>query len=319
MQSSYTTYVSSQNRIFPLLFDIADYELSRRRSTFNSFSRTQFNQFSNDIENVHDTIHGNLGGNGHMSYVPYSAFDPIFWLHHNNIDRLTAMFQAANPGMVLSPGRGVGTFARPNPSQDDINTQLYPFRRLDGAWWTSNDASRPSSMWANGYGYPEVPCSYSGRSASDLDTFTTTQINDLYSSNVAVNKKNKNKKRQSTPVVQSVEWDARVIVDQSELAGTFIIYVYLGTPEADYNLWPLSGKEVGSLSSLGFPDRKKKARIRSATIPLTAWLEDNGIEGDRAYIADFIEKKLTWVVLNVRILFALCQMSTLSSEANFNL
>ena len=39
------------------------------------------------IEDIHNTVHGITGGGdkhilGHMSSFDYSAFDPIFWLHH---------------------------------------------------------------------------------------------------------------------------------------------------------------------------------------------------------------------------------------------
>ncbi|KUI74465.1 Tyrosinase [Cytospora mali] len=38
-----------------------------------------------------------LWGAGHMAEVPVAAFDPIFWLHHSNIDRLNAIWQSLNP------------------------------------------------------------------------------------------------------------------------------------------------------------------------------------------------------------------------------
>lgn len=35
------------------------------------------------LEDVHNSIHGMVGGNmGHMAELDYSAFDPVFWLHH---------------------------------------------------------------------------------------------------------------------------------------------------------------------------------------------------------------------------------------------
>ncbi len=35
------------------------------------------------LEDIHNSIHGMVGGNdGHMSELDYSAFDPVFWLHH---------------------------------------------------------------------------------------------------------------------------------------------------------------------------------------------------------------------------------------------
>ena len=44
---------------------------------------------------IHDEIHFAVGGaigdvGGAMSDVPTAAFDPIFWVHHSNIDRLWA-------------------------------------------------------------------------------------------------------------------------------------------------------------------------------------------------------------------------------------
>ena len=32
------------------------------------------------LEDIHNAIHSLVGGTGHMSSVPRSAFDPIFWL-----------------------------------------------------------------------------------------------------------------------------------------------------------------------------------------------------------------------------------------------
>ena len=34
------------------------------------------------MESIHGTIHDTVGGDGPMTWLFYSAFDPIFWLHH---------------------------------------------------------------------------------------------------------------------------------------------------------------------------------------------------------------------------------------------
>ncbi|SCO36199.1 related to tyrosinase precursor [Fusarium fujikuroi] len=55
------------------------------------------------LEYIHNNIHNLTGGSdyatgmGHMSDVPVAAFDPIFWLHHVQIDRLLAIWQCLNP------------------------------------------------------------------------------------------------------------------------------------------------------------------------------------------------------------------------------
>jgi tyrosinase len=61
------------------------------------------------LEEIHDRIHGYIGGPGHMGNTGFSAFDPIFWFHHANIDRLCALWQAVYPGVYVSPGPNFGT------------------------------------------------------------------------------------------------------------------------------------------------------------------------------------------------------------------
>ena len=102
------------------------------------------------VEGFHDQYHGNLGGdNGHMSIVPTAAFDPVFWLHHCNVDRLLAIYHAINPS-VWWPSE----IERTDPPSD---SQLYPFRKAKTAtsteWWTS-DTSKETTAF--GYSYAEL-------------------------------------------------------------------------------------------------------------------------------------------------------------------
>lgn len=53
--------------------------------------KESFTDFSKGLENIHDNIHGWVGGS--MSNVGTAAFDPIFYAHHANIDRLWMMWQ----------------------------------------------------------------------------------------------------------------------------------------------------------------------------------------------------------------------------------
>lgn len=76
---------------------IENNRLNLRDNVYNLFTQcSQFAEFSNDassasdsgchnsLESIHDSIHSLIGGNndGHMTYLWYAAFDPIFWLHH---------------------------------------------------------------------------------------------------------------------------------------------------------------------------------------------------------------------------------------------
>jgi tyrosinase len=54
-----------------------------------------FLDFGAQLEDVHNKIHGWVGGT--MGVVPWSAYDPIFWAHHTNIDRLWRVWQLRHP------------------------------------------------------------------------------------------------------------------------------------------------------------------------------------------------------------------------------
>ncbi|MEC4817015.1 MAG: tyrosinase family protein [Scytonema sp. PMC 1069.18] len=59
---------------------------------------TTYSDYSIALENPHNGLHGWVGGT--MGQVPYAAFDPIFWAHHCNVDRLFAEWQTAHPNII---------------------------------------------------------------------------------------------------------------------------------------------------------------------------------------------------------------------------
>jgi len=58
---------------------------------------------ANNVESIHNGIHNSIGGYGHMQFPEVSGFDPTFWLHHANVDRLFAMWQAVYPESYMIP------------------------------------------------------------------------------------------------------------------------------------------------------------------------------------------------------------------------
>lgn len=69
-----------------------------------SLGKTSYSAFQNALESgaglssshqMHNGLHGWIGGSvGQMSFPSVSPFEPLFYLHHCNIDRLWAMWQA---------------------------------------------------------------------------------------------------------------------------------------------------------------------------------------------------------------------------------
>jgi tyrosinase len=138
-----------------------------------------FTGFSNALEAVHGKIHVYVGQD--MAEFATAAYDPIFWLHHCNVDRLFALYQSTHPDVNMTPRR------RSNPTMmlnagglDDISTPLYPFRHSDGKEWTSNDLKTSQSIFAFGYAYPEVPFRLA---SGGLQTFAIEQTRLLFDPN----------------------------------------------------------------------------------------------------------------------------------------
>ncbi|PVH87416.1 putative tyrosinase [Cadophora sp. DSE1049] len=121
--------------------------------TYNAFSTEGFvkgqppTQYSS-LEDIHGQLHVFSGGSGQMGRVPVAAFDPIFWMHHNNVDRLFAMWQDLYPNKYVQPFRtSAGRLIDPN-------IPLAPFSRdSQGSPWT---AGRCRNLQDLGYTYPEL-------------------------------------------------------------------------------------------------------------------------------------------------------------------
>ncbi|KAL4861988.1 hypothetical protein BDV12DRAFT_179541 [Aspergillus spectabilis] len=110
-----------------------------------------------NIEFIHNNIHWWAGGDGgHMSQIPVATFDPIFWLHHCNIDRLFAIWQELNPDKFFTEGYQ-GDFDQKViglPTTVTPTTPLRPFHKdEEGNYWTSEEVR---DFRALGYSYPDV-------------------------------------------------------------------------------------------------------------------------------------------------------------------
>ncbi|KAF3234581.1 hypothetical protein TWF192_001254 [Orbilia oligospora] len=275
---------------------------TRRKQTYNALtSATTFNFFSNALEKLHNDVHMQVGGNGIMGLISYAAFDPIFWLHHNNIDRLLAIWQAANPGKYLTPDTATSSFKRKvqKTDQDDLDTPLYPWKHPDGEWWTSHDVKDVTNIWKYGYGYPEVPCYYQG-DTNTLDDHATEAINRAYGDIGVPRIKGRAAVKSASIAGRNVtEWDINIIVDQAELPGTFSIYVFLGNPPADPKKWDMSSQKVSTMTLLGNPEVAKMSKLEGMTIPLGPLLAQKGVKGTEKEIQDYLAKYLVWTCMSL--------------------
>ncbi len=60
-----------------------------------AMANNTFNPFAGALEGIHNSGHVWVGGS--MQSVPTAPADPVFWMHHAEIDRIWAEWQAVNP------------------------------------------------------------------------------------------------------------------------------------------------------------------------------------------------------------------------------
>jgi tyrosinase len=258
-----------------------DFGASTRDATYRSFANARYNNYQDTAEGIHGGVHINVGED--MAVVDTAGFDPVFWLHHCQVDRLFAMYQATHPGEAVTPEPRSPTFALGGSGPDDIRTPLFPFRNGDGREWNSDQIKTAQSIFTYGYSYPEVP---QGRSATDLRTFTTGRINALYGPNTATPSFQGARSGAASLPAARREWSINVLADRSDFTGSHRITFFLGS----------SDKPIGQAGifrdATNKPASNKKLNI---TVPVTSALIDEQVSLQPEITVPAL-KGLRWVI-----------------------
>ncbi|EGX45615.1 hypothetical protein AOL_s00169g221 [Orbilia oligospora ATCC 24927] len=254
------------------------------------------------LEGLHDTIHGTTGSGGHMSFVDNAAFDPIFWLHHANMDRLFAIWQAANPGRYTLSGSSAGTYAIPRGTQEHMNLQMPPFRSSENTFHTPAGVTRPESF---GYSYVETLNQTPGNVIAAVNRLysTGTPSGNLGTAVRAAKHKRSNMRRQdakpadtlNTPpsadalttvqdkVVENKkyqDWETEIKVNNAALKSSFNIHVFLGDVPSDSKTWATDKNLVGTHSIITTVDGGHMDSVVGGTVPLTSSLLNKVVAGE---------------------------------------
>ncbi|KAI1006701.1 hypothetical protein K3495_g1516 [Podosphaera aphanis] len=266
-----------------------------KSTDFNGFGSTGTPGTS--IENIHNSLHSYVGARyGHMSYLSYAAYDPIFWLHHANVDRLFALWQVLNPDSYIeSQEYEYGNYVIPPNSIVDANTPLQPFRnQANNQWWTS-ESSRHISTFS--YTYPELQGS---QTPEQLKANVTAAINTLYNpSNAAGRRLIQGVSEQDTT---TREWSVALSVSKFDVGGErFKVLFFLNGVPVSPDDWD-SSKTLAGFAAI-FPPPHSFENITSiklltySEVDLVDSLEQNGLDvNDVPSVVDFLKNKLEWRV-----------------------
>jgi tyrosinase len=246
---------SLMSSTYQLFADITDY------NEFSCVAPHGFQSAGTNIEVIHGNIHNMVGGVGHMTWPETSAFDPIFWLHHTQVDRLFAMWQVLNPNSYLEPSANIfGTYYEVPGSIDSVNSSLAPFHADSGTRLYTNNDVRDHARF--NYAYPEIPDW--ALNASGLANYVRTQINRKYNSasTPQVKRGAVVKAHPMTgfediglPEIRSLrvnnanfQWTIKIIVDSHAYNDVFSLDFFMGSPPKDPKLWSTAANLVGTHS-----------------------------------------------------------------------
>ncbi|KAF2116452.1 common central domain of tyrosinase-domain-containing protein [Lophiotrema nucula] len=263
---------------------IAKQQVNNRDMVYKLLTVWQpFNEWSNkanggkigNLETLHDGIHNSFGI-GHMGIIEVSAFDPVFWFHHCNVDRILAIYQQRFPDTYVEPSaQSKATFTVPLGSTQDVTSDLKPFHmNPQGKFWTSNSSR---NWWHFGYTYPELQ-------DNPNNNTLTLKINKLYKADTqGLNKNNTLSTRDyhdtTTPnpadsvtnrTADAIDWMAEVNLP-SDIQVTYGVRAFLGKPHTDPKSWPTDPNYVGQVASLASP-RQDSSVIVTANVMLTDML-----------------------------------------------
>lgn len=224
------------------------------------------------FESVHDAVHSTSGGEsgGHMWYLDYSSFDPIFWLHHTNVDRLVTMHQYMTDTWVAN-----GVIPRPmaqwnQGEQKNGNTPLKPFtKNTNGDFFTSNDIRQTRAL---NYVYPET--------ANNNAQEVIAAINRLYGNGNRMSKRDTRTGKFQGRNVQSGDYHTVLSIqaDKYLLDGSYVVHCFIG-----------GASNSTSNSTAPYPTNNATAPYDSSnsTAPYTNGTSEYDITDDPNYVGTY--------------------------------
>jgi tyrosinase len=215
-----------------------------------------------------------------------AGFDPIFFLHHANVDRLLSLWSALNPGVWVSKGDAEdGTFTLKPEVPVDQNTDLTPFWNSQSTFWPSSTLHDTAKL---GYTYPDFKGLDMGNTAA-VQRAIQQRVNQLYGNQVfssfaalapttvafaapagaAPQASGATPAGQGAPAEQGssgqqplsagfvippgaeintnlFDWAARIHFKKYELGGSFSVLLFLGEVPEDPEQWLVSPNMVGA-------------------------------------------------------------------------
>jgi tyrosinase len=114
------------------------------------------NGFCFDLDRtLHGAVHVGVGGPKNMGTIPWAAYDPIFWIHHCNIDRLWASWNAAGRSNPSTTAWLNQTFNFSDKSGTEVSAKVGDFVGTTALGY-EYDKLEPVTLSVAASGAPEI-------------------------------------------------------------------------------------------------------------------------------------------------------------------
>ncbi|EOO01105.1 putative tyrosinase protein [Phaeoacremonium minimum UCRPA7] len=333
------TFHAFKLQTFQALTAINDFD----QFTCQAWRHNEGPQAYNSVEGMHNNIHNYTGTNdtvlydnntkltGNMTDVQASSFDPVFWLHHVNCDRITALWQALNPDCIINEWPSLNDrYVAKEGTVEGGQSNLEPWHKTAqhsvSDYYIANDTKELTSTFLGGYYYPETPLEYI-QDPVQMKAYTTQKIYELYAPANLLPPALRDSKGgfKAQPPAENIpagvganpqesvrHWQVFLRVKNFALTGTWAVHIFLGELPDATEEWFLSENRVGTVTMLSNRSKKHCENCASqeasgilvtGTVPLNEALEKRGVdvENEDAVVA-FLQKELSWRAVKVSFL-----------------
>ncbi|KAL5092409.1 hypothetical protein Trisim1_001661 [Trichoderma cf. simile WF8] len=226
-----------------------------------------------NVEQIHNAIHWD-GACGNQFLAPdYSGFDPLFFMHHSNVDRMWAFWEAIMPNSPIFTAsyKGQSRFNSKTGATITPNSPLQPFYQANGQFHTSNTVKSIQGM---GYSYKGIE--YWSKTQAQIKSGVTTIINQLYGPNSS----GKREVRASDLI--KTRYFAKISVNVTEIA----------TRPCEINVY-VAGQKAGSLIVMKLPAEGLVNGGFTVDNPIEGLLHSGGRNAVQAFSSDIEVEILT--------------------------
>ncbi|KAF9018170.1 Di-copper centre-containing protein [Hymenopellis radicata] len=281
------------------------HDMLLRTKNWEQFSNTSTSKESyavaNSLEQIHNGMHDRIGGCGQMGAKDAAAYDPIFWLHHTNVDRLFSLWQTIHPQEWVP--------------ESHLDIDLLPFWNTPTSFFRATSSALRDWTELN-FTYPEFVGIHP---KDDMRSAIVKIVDEMYGEETHPSDNEKSLTSAKSTLTRSLapiriplfakdqshsDWILRIRTRKYALRMSYSILIFCGAPPTSVANWRTSPALVGTHSEFvnSQPERCPNCVdhlnvLSEGFINLTKLVEQKGLND--ADVEKYLRANLAWRVQKI--------------------